>query len=99
MTRTGRGSAILTPALSAQLTYYYHVDVIETTQHLRKELEDLSRQLVDTVNVAPRPETRLEANAIPLRVGVKESVKARVRRLTAQTYDSKLTWPRAATVE
>lgn len=64
-----------------QIVTYYRIDVAKTTHEIRTELDRLSKQLVDgTKLVAARPPTvpLLEPTEIPTRVGLQESIKARV---------------------
>ena len=58
---------------------YYRIDVARTTSEIQSELDRLSKQLVDGAKlVSSRPEIPVGPTEIPSRVGLQESIKARV---------------------
>ncbi|SCV69267.1 BQ2448_2287 [Microbotryum intermedium] len=68
--------------LAAGVTYYYHIDIRETSQLIGRDLHRLSEQLLASIPVSPNSPAENDRNTFPQpapsRVGIKESIKARV---------------------
>ncbi|KDE06547.1 hypothetical protein MVLG_03195 [Microbotryum lychnidis-dioicae p1A1 Lamole] len=68
--------------LAAGVTYYYHIDIRETSHQIGQDLHRLSEQLLASTPVAPNSNST-ETNRstfpqpVPSRVGLIESIKAR----------------------
>ncbi|SCZ97406.1 BZ3500_MvSof-1268-A1-R1_Chr4-2g07193 [Microbotryum saponariae] len=61
--------------LAAGVTYYYHIDIRETSQQIGKDLHRLSEQLLASNSTETNRSTFPQP--VPSRVGLIESIKAR----------------------